>query len=385
MNSILLTIAVLIVMLILNGRIHRKKRDLERTIKDLINDKDKLERQISTLNQEVAKLNEGIVQKDQFYESLRVEDKQTFIKISSLFSDYLLVQYDISSRYLISKSHPARKEASRIKELKAETKAYIEQYRQMFYKYEYLLEIFPELSEYVDDLETLKQLDDIEDLKSLEDDFDRTQFYLSKEEYKALSTNERNQLALDRYISGQKTKWQIGRDYELYCGMDYERKGWDVEYIGMEKKLEDMGRDLIAKLKNEHHVVQCKYWSKEKTIHEKHISQLFGTTIVYGLDLPEHIKVTPVFITNIELSETAKRFAYKLGVVIIENYSLKEFPRIKCNVNKDEYGYESKIYHLPFDQQYDRTKINKKMEFYAMTVQEAVDAGFRRAFKYFGS
>ena len=29
-------------------------------------------------------------------------------------------------------------------------------------------------------------------------------------------------------------------------------------------------------------------------------------------------------------------------------------------------------------------KINKKNEFYAMTVQEAVEAGFRRAYRYFG-
>jgi hypothetical protein len=64
---------------------------------------------------------------------------------------------------------------------------------------------------------------------------------------------------------------------------------------------------------------------------------------------------------------------------------LKEFPRIKCNVNRDEYGFESKIYHLPFDQQYDKTKINKKNEFYAMHVHEAVEAGFRRAYRYFGS
>jgi len=384
MNSFLLAIAVLIIMLFLNGLILRKKWDLERTIRDLNNDKNSLELKILKLNKEITKLSEGIVQKDVFFESLKQENKLTFVKISSLYSDFLLIQYDISSRYLASKSHPARKEASRIKDLKAETKAYIEQYRQMFYKYEYLLELFPELSEYVDDLETLKQLNDIQDLKSVEEDFDRTQFYLSKEEYKALSTDKRNQLALDRYISGQKTKWQIGRDYELYCGMDYEKKGWEVEYFGMEKKLEDMGRDLIAKLKTEHHVIQCKYWSKEKTIHEKHISQLFGTTVVYGLDLPLEIKVTPVFITNIELSMTAMRFANKLGVIVIENNPLDEFPRIKCNVNKDEYGDESKIYHLPFDQQYDRTKVNKKKEFYAMTVQEAVDAGFRRAFRYFG-
>ena len=56
------------------------------------------------------------------------------------------------------------------------------------------------------------------------------------------------------------------------------------------------------------------------------------------------------------------------------------FPRIKCNVNNNE-----KIYHLPFDQQYDRTKIENHNEFYAYTVKESVDAGFRRALRFYGT
>lgn len=43
----------------------------------------------------------------------------------------------------------------------------------------------------------------------------------------------------------------------------------------------------------------------------------------------------------------------------------------------------TKIYHLPFDQQYDKTKLEKKYgELYCKTVKEAEDAGFRRAFRY---
>jgi hypothetical protein len=90
-----------------------------------------------------------------------------------------------------------------------------------------------------------------------------------------------------------------------------------------------LGRDLVAKSNKEHHVIQCKYWSKEKTIHDKHIAQIFGATIVYGFDLPSNVKVTPVFMTNVVLSEQAKRFANKLGVLVIENHPFKEFPRIK--------------------------------------------------------
>jgi len=43
----------------------------------------------------------------------------------------------------------------------------------------------------------------------------------------------------------------------------------------------------------------------------------------------------------------------------------------------------AKIYHLPFDQQYDRTKIiSDKGEKYVYTVAEAEKAGFRRAWRW---
>lgn len=86
----------------------------------------------------------------------------------------------------------------------------------------------------------------------------------------------------------------------------------------------------------------------------------------------------PVLMTNINLSTTALDFAKKLDVKIVK-LNLSEFPRIKCNVNGG-----NKIYHLPFDQKYDITKIKTKDEFYAFTIEEAVRKGFRRACKYYG-
>jgi hypothetical protein len=55
---------------------------------------------------------------------------------------------------------------------------------------------------------------------------------------------------------------------------------------------------------------------------------------------------------------------------------------IKCNINQTT---GEKIYHLPFDQQYDRTRIIiSKGECYASTVSEAESKGFRRAFRFSG-
>ena len=93
-------------------------------------------------------------------------------------------------------------------------------------------------------------------------------------------------------------------------------------------------------------------------------------------------KLRPIFFTSTSLSDKAREMANALSVEIIENEPLGEFPRIKCNINDDEFG-QTKIYHLPMDQQYDRTIIgNRAGEFYAFTVKEAEDAGFRRAFRH---
>lgn len=152
----------------------------------------------------------------------------------------------------------------------------------------------------------------------------------------------------------------------------------------MEKKLEDLGRDLIATQNNKIHIVQCKYWAQHKTIHEKHIAQLYGTTIALSLEKDPLWEIIPVLMTNTKLSETAEKFAKRLNVQL-QYVELKEFPRIKCNIGKDENGIQTKIYHLPFDQQYDKTRVRGNGDFFAYTVQEAAAKGFRRAFKYFGN
>lgn len=73
------------------------------------------------------------------------------------------------------------------------------------------------------------------------------------------------------------------------------------------------------------------------------------------------------------LSPTALAFT-KILKIRVDVVDFMEFPRIKCNINSG-----NKIYHLPFDQQYDRTQIKNPGETYAYTVAEAEKLGFRRA------
>ena len=75
---------------------------------------------------------------------------------------------------------------------------------------------------------------------------------------------------------------------------------------------------------------------KDKEIHENHICQLFGTTVQYNIENNSLFKATPVFITFVTLSETALKIAEYIGVQVIQNKKLEEFPRIKCNINNKE-------------------------------------------------
>jgi len=188
-----------------------------------------------------------------------------------------------------------------------------------------------------------------------------------------------------------KTNWQLGRDYENYIGYLYESKGWDVYYHGS-KGFEDLGRDLICKKDGCVEIIQCKYWAREKTVHENAVYYLFGTTVEYCIEnfpggetlklslIPEHImkgQLTPRLITSTVISPKARQVSEILRVAIEENKPFERYPSVKCNVSRKT---GEKIFHLPFDQQYDKILIeDEKSECYKWTVAEAENLGFRHA------
>ena len=158
-----------------------------------------------------------------------------------------------------------------------------------------------------------------------------------------------------------------------------------------------MGRDIIAEKDGVVKIIQCKYWSHNKVIHEKHVFQLFGSVVEYRIQNPdskEHQadlfgkgqdakRIEAIFVTSTLLSDRAKKVASILNIKVIENKKIENWPMIKCNISQRT---GEKIYHLPFDQQYDKVRIEAdRGEFYASTVIEAEQAGFRRAWKWKGT
>lgn len=351
---------------------------------------DNLENLLKQRNEDLKKEREAI-------DHIVSQKSMGFPWLAEVFADYYSLIDTQREEHLKRKSHPAYSSAEVVCEIKKEKRDLVKSNKINSYKINYYEKLFPWLQELIaeneeDEMPVGMLNNDTEDNKE-----DRVKEFLTPEEYSKLPSIERNQKALDRYLKNRnKSKWAIGRDYEMYVGYIYEKRGYDVEYKGILDGFEDLGRDIIAKRSNEVCIVQCKNWAKYKEIHEKHVFQLFGTTMEYWIKnfntgkepktfaefakfLNEE-KIRPVFITSTTLSNKAREMADALNVEIIESTPIKEFPRIKCNISSKD---NKKIYHLPFDQQYDRTVIEKKKgEFYAFTVAEAENAGFRRAFKH---
>lgn len=296
------------------------------------------------------------------------------------FADYLHLQDLKEVNYLQTKPHPAFTAAEKVKEIAAQKRTLQQQCKLQEYQLTLYETIFPWLSDFKEiSSEDLQQFAESE--IAPESEYSSLKKWLSPQEYRSLSSADRLQLALERYSKRQKSNWQIGIEYERYVGYCYEKKGYRVRYNGATEGFEDMGRDLIISKDNKMYVIQCKRWSVEKTIHEKHIFQLYGTTILQKMEHPD-CTVGSLFITTTSLSDLAKSCADYLDITVVENFPLKEYPLIKCNVSKDG----DQIYHLPFDQQYDRVIINPSDgDFYASTIAEAESKGFRHAWRWSGS
>lgn len=287
--------------------------------------------------------------------------------------------------YLRWKKHPSYKGADIVKEVKKDKRELNKKLKILEYElktYEQYFPIIEDFKDYILEDDSFLIQDD--GTVGQDKDFDPAQKFLKPEEFKKLPTNKKNQLALDRYLNKTHSKLEIGRFYERYVGHLYEEDGWTVKFFGIIEGFDDLGRDLICKKGNEIHIVQTKNWSKFRTIREKYMYQHFATTMHYQITekLNKKIKLKPVFYATIDYSDMAKKVAKALKIELHTEKLKKDYPMIKCNVNPRT---KEKIYHLPFDQQYDKIIIgNTPGELYVKTVNEAVKKGFRRAFKYRG-
>jgi hypothetical protein len=379
LTIIVIIVAVYFISWIFNNWRRAKKYD---ELKPKLDNLDRKEIELKNKQMEWEKK----VQSDiEAIDTLAKEKSQGFPWLAEAYADYYHLQDLKNANYLEHKSHPAQKAAEKVREIASERRTAEKLYRILKYQLQYYENLFPWLidfkSEDIDDF--IRQILDRKNKGQdyFEEPDDPAKKWLTAAEYEKLSSFEKYQLALNRYWQKKKTKWEIGRDYERYVGYRYESLGYTVYYQGIIEGLADLGRDLVAVKDNNAEIIQCKYWSKGKQIHEKHIFQLYGTVIAYKIDHPK-TQVSASFVTSTKLSDRAKQFANELQIKINENFPLERYPCVKCNVSRKD---GIKIYHLPFDQQYDRTIIEEERnERYVETVKEAEALGFRRAFRWEG-
>jgi hypothetical protein len=359
---------------------------------------EELEKSVVSLNQENKELLNIVDAREKTLQNIIAEKSKAFPWLAEAISEYYKYQDFEIANYLEIKKHPAYKKADAVREVALDNKLLRKQIKIAQNFVNYYETLFPWINEYVgEDLDDLLESIAHSEKEDNEEEIDPVLKFIPRAEYERLPPSERNQKALDRYLSSRKKSYEIGRDYERYIGYLYETEGFKVEYMGIEKGLEDLGRDLICIKGNEIDIVQCKFWASHKTIHEKHINQLYGTAVKYFIDhrqlisnkksltlFPDLIssgQIKATFVTSTKLSDTAKKFADALGIKVVQEKPLEKYPVIKCNIASNG----ERIYHLPFDQQYDKTLIKNKGEFYASTVIDAENKGFRRAFRWRGN
>lgn len=355
-------------------------------------------------NMEMLKEKEKTVdQKQKFLQQFLNAKIADFPVVATVIADYETAKDEHIAHMLETKKRRAFKAPDEVRAIRAEKRALIQENKAYKWELEYIRNLLPWLADLEDE--------PIEPTISYENpnykDSDAVGYWLTPEEYQKLPDTEKYQRALERYKKRKKTNAEIGRDYERYIGYLYEDDGYTVTYYGIERGLDDLGRDLICIRGNEVHIVQCKCWSnkKKKMIREKHLNQLYGTVVAYktaksmgitiddlanitgdklltirqgNLDL---YSITPVFYSTVPFSPTALAFA-KILDIECHVTPLDDYPMIKCNISRTG----ERIYHLPFDQQYDKTIITPvDGECYAWTVEEAEDKGFRRAKRWKGN
>lgn len=362
-----------------NNRIDASQRFFDSQKKEI---EDRFAKEKNIIEKEKSSIEEKMRKQKQLLDS-----KTPFCEVAQMRADYETCIYEKEEYYLRYKPHPAESSADKVKLIRGKLNEAIIELRTQSYQMLFLQDLFPELKQYMEDEGSLLFLNQYKNFDVFNERRDRTHDWMTEEEYRRMGVDERNQLALDRYANRKLTNSEAGLEYERYVGYLLRTKGYNVEQNGIVSGVHDLGRDIIATRWTANgsvtYVIQCKRYSVNSDIwivRENTVCQTYGTSIEYELSHPYlSNKIIPVIVTTKELTETAKRFADRLGVEVWI-VPMGKYPMIKCNINQRT---GEKIYHLPFDQQYETTQINQNGECYAFTVKEAVDKGFRRAMKHF--
>ena len=121
-----------------------------------------------------------------------------------------------------------------------------------------------------------------------------------------------------------KTSRDKGTEYELYVGSLYKKKGYYVEYNGINKGSRDGGIDLICHHGRYTEVVQCKCYSR-RSISRNEICQFYGAAKYYAARHMQEV-VSYSFWTTVEVTDDTEVFdvAMNLGIKLYSGYKIPD-------------------------------------------------------------
>ncbi len=213
----------------------------------------------------------ALVERNERFQTLLRSRTEAYPLIAAAWAEWELARAKDEAHYLRNKKHPAKSAAQLVKDKGME----MADLRRRMKVAEYVAQLYEFHFPWIADLRDLDaELDYTatagEGEPDTEDPSPRILFSLA--EWSQLTECERNQRALDRYLSGRQTPWQLGRDYERYIGYLREQAGCAVTYHGIFKASRTSGVTSGEREGRTIEVIQCKRWAQQKTIHEKQSS-----------------------------------------------------------------------------------------------------------------
>ena len=172
--------------------LEERKREIEKEKLDFKNEKDISYKQLEKERTDLERILE--------------ERKKQFPWLIDTIADYYALLDGKTAAYLKYKKRPAMSAAEIVSSIKEEKRILNKENKFLSYKINYYESLFPWLSDILED----DNIDEsAENILTHQDNFDIVKNFVTKDEYIKLSTIERNQLALDRYLQNRKSKWQI--------------------------------------------------------------------------------------------------------------------------------------------------------------------------------
>lgn len=118
----------------------------------------------------------------------------------------------------------------------------------------------------------------------------------------------------DDYSQAQELE-EVGREYELAVAREFEEKlNCIVIPQGAMLRLKDGGIDLVAITPCVTYLIQCKRFSRNSQVYEKHVNQLSGSAKVFAAKYPMAKNITPILAATCAFSEEAVYSAKVNGI-----------------------------------------------------------------------